>query len=180
MIVMITGNIYWCKSIANFIKERDVDELKGLLSPSTRASANPLKDLVLCRMERLSSDLILTLKHISVIGHEFNESLVAGIMSTTTTTRRKSVYGSLSEQLTTLEKKGFIYLLEEHPVPIYGFQNELIRNTLYELLPPGYVYCLLILLCYFYCCRDAAAIHNNIALFIEREFENDLRPFYPT
>lgn len=88
-------------------------------------------------MERLSPDLILILKHVSVIGHEFNESLVQGIMNVSTK-QRKGVPIKLRDQLALLEKNGFIYLLEEHPEPIYGFQNELIRNTLYELLPPGY------------------------------------------
>ena len=89
-------------------------------------------------MERLSSDLILILKHVSVIGHEFNEALVQGIMNSSTK-QRKGAPLKLRDQLTILERSGFIYLLEEHPVAIYGFQNELIRNTLYELLPPGYV-----------------------------------------
>lgn len=88
-------------------------------------------------MEKLSPDLILILKHVSVIGHEFNERLVHGIMNISTK-QRKGVPMKLRDQLTILEKNGFIYLLEEYPVPIYGFQNELIRNTLYELLPPGY------------------------------------------
>lgn len=87
-------------------------------------------------MEKLSSDLILILKHVSVVGHEFNESLVQGIMNISTK-QRKGAPVKLRDQLATLERNGFIYLLEEYPVPIYGFQNDLIRKTLYELLPPG-------------------------------------------
>jgi len=46
---------------------------------------------------------------------------------------------------------------------IFGFQNQLIRQTLYELIPP----------------RDAGNIHLGVARYIEVEYAKNLRPFYP-
>jgi len=73
------------------------------------------------------------------------------------------IQSSLPESLDLLAENGFIFCVEELPEPIFAFQNELIRETLYELMPP----------------RDSAHIHLMIAQFIEKEYSGNLRPFYP-
>lgn len=119
--------------MAAFIKERDIEEFKYLLDKQNWSYSNPLKDLVLNRMEKLSNEVILILKYMSIMGLEFTEHMVATIMQPLS----KFNVNKLKESLVILERSGFIYQLEEEPNAIYGFQNELIRSTLYDTIPPG-------------------------------------------
>lgn len=70
---------------------------------------------------------------------------------------------NLSESLELLVEHGFILCIDEYPEPIFGFENQFIRQTVFELTPP----------------RDAAHIHLAVAEFIESEYSKNLRPFYP-
>lgn len=63
-----SGNAFWCKAIANFIKERGVKELEKATEGDNHNRQNSLKQLILLRMEKLNVDQQLVLKHAAIIG----------------------------------------------------------------------------------------------------------------
>ena len=150
-----SGNAFWCKAIANFINERGVKELEKATEGETRQ--NSLKQLIVLRMEKLAMDVQLVLKHASILGDEFSENMLEAVIP-------EKLRSSLAESLDSLVEHGFILCIEEFPQGIFGFQNQLIRQTVYELTPP----------------RDAAHTHLAAAHFIEKEYSKNLRPFYPS
>jgi hypothetical protein len=121
-----SGNAFWCKAIANFINERGVKELEKATEGD---SSQALKQLIILRMEKLPMDTQLILRHASILGDEFSENMLESAI----TEKLKTV---LSESLDTLVEHGFILCIEEFPQLIFGFQNQLIRQTVYELTPP--------------------------------------------
>lgn len=149
-----SGNAFWCKEIANFIKERGVKELEKTTQQESPASA--LKVLILMRMEKLDVDQQVVLKHASIIGDEFSDRMLATLLP-------PRLQPDVNELLDSLAEEGFIFCLVEGDESIFGFQNQLIRDTLYELMPP----------------RDAAALHQSLAEYIEDQYSKNLRPFYP-
>ena len=128
-----SGNAYWCKAIANFIKERGIKELEETIhkndSTTTTTPYHALKILILMRMEKLDIDNQMILKIASIIGDEFSESMLKKVLPS-------RIQEHLIENLDILSENGFIYCVEEFPENIFAFQNELIRETLYELMPP--------------------------------------------
>ena len=123
-----SGNAYWCKAIANFIKERGVKELEDAIQKGD-SPHNALKVLILLRMEKLDVDQQLVLKDAAIIGDEFSERMLKHVLPA-------RIQASLDESVDLLAEHGFIFCVEEYPEAIYAFQNELIRETLYELMPP--------------------------------------------
>ncbi|RYH27847.1 hypothetical protein EON65_12990 [archaeon] len=149
-----SGNAFWCKAIASFIKERGVQALEKAAEDGSRI--NSLKQLILLRMEKLDVDQQLVLKHASIIGDEFSEKMLEAVLP-------RHIRPKLAESTELLVEHGFVLCIQESPQLIFGFQNDLIRETVYELTPP----------------RDAAHIHLAVAVFIEDEYAKNLRPFYP-
>jgi predicted ATPase len=123
-----SGNAYWCKAIANFIKERGVSELEEAIQKGD-SPHNALKVLILLRMEKLDIDQQIVLKNAAIIGDEFSEKMLLNILPA-------RIQQVLPESLDVLAEHGFIFCVQEHPESIFGFQNDLIRGTLYELMPP--------------------------------------------
>jgi class 3 adenylate cyclase len=149
-----SGNAFWCKAIANFINERGIKELEKATEGEGRESS--LKHLIILRMEKLTMDHQLVLKHASILGDEFSENMLEAVLP-------EKLRPTISESLDSLVEHGFIFCLEEFPQCIFAFQNQLIQQTVMELTPP----------------RDASTIHLAAAEFIEREYVKNLRPFYP-
>ena len=119
-----SGNAYWCNVVADFIKERGVKELEDALEKKE----NVLRHLIILRMENLESDYQLVLKYASVIGEEFSEMMLLAVLP-------PHLSQVLPDYLDTLAENGFVSCIEEYPELIYGFQNDLIRETLSGLLP---------------------------------------------
>jgi hypothetical protein len=149
------GNAFWVKTIAHFIKRNGVDGF--VKTVNTKNAMDPLKNLVICRLEKLTPEQLLVLKHASVIGEEFTYQTLAAVLP-------EAVESHLPPLLGMLIEDGFIYNLEEHPISIFGFHNQLTRETIYEMIPPG----------------DTSQIHLTAAKFIESAFKSDLKPFYQT
>lgn len=64
-----SGNAFWCKAIAHFIKERGAEELERQAShDSSGNNVQTLKQLILLRMEKLTVDHQIILKHAAIIG----------------------------------------------------------------------------------------------------------------
>jgi len=150
-----SGSAFWCKAIGNFIKERGVKELEKAMQQGA-ASENPLKVLILLRLEKLNPDSQLIIKHASILGEEFSEKMLAAVLP-------KKLATLMPQSLKQLVEDGFITPVEEYPQAIFEFQNNLIKDTLYNLMPPS----------------DAAHIHLKVAEFIEVEYANKLHPLYP-
>jgi len=119
-----SGNAYWCNVVADFIKERGMKELEDALEKKE----NVLRHLIILRMENLESDYQLVLKYASVIGEEFSEMMLLAVLP-------PHLSQVLPDYLDTLAENGFVSCIEEFPELIYGFQNDLIRETLSGLLP---------------------------------------------
>lgn len=124
-----SGNAFWCKAIANFINERGVKELEKATEGGDASRQNSLKQLIILRMEKLVIDTQLVLKHASILGDEFSENMLESVIP-------EKLKPVLSESLDSLVEHGFILCIEEYPQLIFGFQNQLIRQTVYELTPP--------------------------------------------
>lgn len=126
-----SGNAYWCKAIANFIKERGVKELEKATAGDSKQ--NSLKQLILLRMEKLSVDQQLVLKYASIIGDEFSDKMLQNLLP-------DKLKGSVKETMESLSQHGFIVSIQEGTTSsIYGFDNSLIQQTISELMPPRYV-----------------------------------------
>eukprot|EP00981_Chlorochromonas_danica_P015276 scaffold11522_cov239-Ochromonas_danica.AAC.3 len=149
-----SGNAFWCKSIAFFIKERGAEAFEKAAEHESRV--NSLKQLILLRMEKLDVDHQLILKYASIIGDEFSEKMLKKVLP-------ERLWPKLNETMEMLAEHGFVLCIAESPQLVFGFQNDLIRQTIYELTPP----------------KDAASVHLTIAEFIEVEYAKNLRPFYP-
>jgi class 3 adenylate cyclase len=150
-----SGNAYWCKAIANFIKERGVKELEKATAGDSKQ--NSLKQLILLRMEKLTVDQQLLLKCASIIADEFSVKMLQALLP-------EKLRASVPEMMKALAEHGFIVHVSEGENAIYAFDNLLIQQTISELTPP----------------RDAAHVHVGVAEFLEREFAKDLRPLYIT
>jgi hypothetical protein len=128
------GNAYWCNEIAHFIQERGVNEFEKTATLdkngcSSSCRPNALKQLILLRMEKLSVDAQLILKHASIIGSEFSETMLQTIIPD----RLKHI---MSSCLKLLVEFGFVSCIEDSPEVVFEFENHFIQQTVFELIPP--------------------------------------------
>lgn len=89
----------------------------------------PLKFLILYRVDRLTTEQTLILKHASAIGEMFSEKALSAIVP-------DHLRAHLHESLLALVDDGMIFFAAERPVVVYGFTNELIRSTIYSTITP--------------------------------------------
>ena len=122
-----SGNAYWCKAIAEFIKDRGADALFAAVS-DRRSRQNPLKQLVLVHFETHTSEFQIITKHASIIGVEFHEVLLQAIVP-------KKLRSTLAAALDKLVEKRFLQCVDPQD-RTFSFPNQLIQTTLYELTPP--------------------------------------------
>lgn len=152
-----SGNAYWVKNIAQFIREQGIQYLETAILSQQSAGQNALKALIVCRVDLLDAEAKIVVKQASVVGFEFTEKMLEHI-------GRTPLRRPLNEILAQLEKHGFIECIEEAPeARIYAFQNEMLQKTLYEMILPS----------------DAAEIHLDLAVFMEGEYRANLRLHYP-
>ena len=123
------GNAFWVKSIAKFIKEYGDQDF--MQQSQSGQAADALKNLIILRMEKLSTEDQLVVKHASVLGQEFTVRTLASVLPDTIVPR-------LSQALQALHDLGLIYCIEEAPLAVYGFHNMLTRDTIYNILPPRF------------------------------------------
>ena len=128
----------------------------GLVESTEQAQQNPLYILVICRLEKLATDLQQIIKYASIIGQEFDSTTLEAILP-------KQFIAGIQNSLELLLESSFILSMDtDDTMPTFCFQNYLIRNALYGLTPPS----------------EAAKIHIRIALYIERTFASNLRNYY--
>lgn len=154
VLMVSSGNAFWCRTIATGIAEMGMTELEEAVGRSETRN-NSLKSLVLCRLERLTVEQQLVLKHGSALGNEFSPGILLAVLPDSFSFILTSLLGKLVEQ-------GFLKVLDDSMELQFEFQNDLIQSTLYDLLPPS----------------DAEKIHLGAAQFIESTFSDNLRPYY--
>jgi class 3 adenylate cyclase len=122
------GNAFWCKAIARFIRENGIEEYSRTIV-RRGGNFNSLRALILNRIDRLSAEQQIVAKHASIIGDEFTLSVLKAILP-------NKIQTHLSQSLEALQHNGLVYCVEEGHEIIFSFQNQLIRNTIYDLTPP--------------------------------------------
>jgi hypothetical protein len=125
-----SGNIFWIKEIATFIVEHGVEEFNCKINVrEDQKGANPLQVLVICRLEKLTTEEQVALRHAAVIGIEFGLHLLASIMPFKLVVQIDNIMGALLNS-------SFIELSEsdnEH----FVFSNSAIHQIIHDLTPPG-------------------------------------------
>lgn len=124
-----SGNPFWCTTIANFIKDRGLSELEEARKKSDTDSQSILKMLVVCRLDHLTVDELIVLKHASIIGYDFTYKLLQSIVP-------HKVYKNLDKYTGILVEQGFIRCFEEVPELRFCFANQVFQTTLYNLTLP--------------------------------------------
>ena len=145
-----SGNAFWARAIANFIMEYGPEEF--LQNNNNRNNA--LTTLIVCRLEKLTTEQQVVLKNAAVAGEEFSTELLQFGLP-------RRILTVLDESLTALTEHNFI-VKTAHDVPIYTFPNEVFRNILYNLTPP----------------RERAKFHRNLAEQMEGLHAHDLEEYY--
>ena len=149
------GNLYWVKEMGEFIKTLG---LEGYLSASKHNKSHmkdPLKHLVRAKLDKLDSDTLGIIKKASVLGFQFSltllESLTTGSDISPASTRSSllsppSAVGDASmstsgvvlgmpDHIRILRDLGLIQCLEEAPLMVYSFHNQLIRQVSNVIIP---------------------------------------------
>ena len=122
-----SGNAFWCKSIANFIIENDMEDLTLDGIKNQNNLENSLQFLMFCRLDRFTSLQQLVAKTASIVGFEFSFSVLFSVMKSS---------GNILSSLEALQEHGFIYLKSKLKDDfIFCFQNEEIYRMLYEVTP---------------------------------------------
>lgn len=154
-----SGNAFWCKAIARYISDYGIEEYyRKIVERGDRSSSNPLTNLIVNRIDRLSAEQQTVIKHAAIIGDDFSFSILTRILPSRMQTH-------LLQSLEALQQFGLIYCVDEGNEDVsFSFQNQLIRNTIYDLTPPS----------------DAATIHLAIGELIEFHYIDGLRLFYPS
>lgn len=123
------ANPIWCVELALFIKHRGVEQF-GLQIDKNR-NENPLAALITYRFDSLDSVHQAVVKYASVIGDTFTFDILFAIIPVESGLSAEAVTSILNE----LVKQGFINMSASN---VFGFQHELVRDTLYAHWPPRY------------------------------------------
>ncbi len=126
---MSAGNAFWCKAIARYIKENGICDF--LETTARGHNLDPLKNLILCRLEKVSTEQQMVMRYASVIGEEFSVRTLSAVVP-------RLAIPKLKRSLAILIEMGFIYCIESAPLAIYGFHNQLTRESIYEIIPPRF------------------------------------------
>ena len=147
-----SGNSFWCTEIASFIMERGQEEF--MKNNKGKDAASALSTLIICRLEKLSTEQQVVVKHAAVMGEEFTTELLASTLP-------HRILRNIEESLTVITEHNFLSLTCEDP-PTFLFPNQVIRNILYDLTPP----------------RERSNIHRNLAEQVEGLHAHNLVPYY--
>ena len=164
------GSIYWCHSIAKYIKIIGIEKFEHELTINEENSmedfvedegktrfSKRLERHIVFHLDSLSVKLQTVAKYASVIGDEFYISVLSEVIPARVCTS----FHDLLQCASALSNEGILDLIDEEQ-HIYAFQNDLIRKTLREYVLPS----------------DADIIHKLVAQTIEKLFHNQLRLFF--
>ncbi|RYH27421.1 hypothetical protein EON65_13510 [archaeon] len=128
-----SGNAYWCKQIIRIFQEQGLESMNSYIADNTSlvgSKSHSLRMLILLRLEKLSTEQQLVLKLASILSDVFTEKIISCLLPKV----MKKI--NVSDCLQALIEHDFLYKLQDHPVGLFGFQNQIIQSTLYDLLPP--------------------------------------------
>ena len=146
-----SGNLDWVRMIVDLIKREGLQPY--LVDPNKWEDC--FKHIILARMDKLSPETLVIIKHASALGDEFSIESLLRILN-------DDYKLILCESFLTLRDLGFIYCLETRPLVTYAFFNRAVREVIYSSIPP----------------KECSRIHFDIAMNITRIYSNDLTPFY--
>jgi len=129
VIQVTSGNPFWCKAIANHIRDYGRDTFLDIVKDGHLKDS--LLFVIICRVEKLSPIQQTILKYASIVGTKFSSQILSGILPL-------NYIENLRQDIHILEDHGFIYYNEDEfseDVDTYVFHNELIHQTIYDLLP---------------------------------------------
>lgn len=151
------GSPFWCKAIAGYILETGFEAFNDVVvNKSKYTKKRALDAIVISRFEKLPSAQQVFIKHASVIGDEFSSDQLIAIIPPVLKNKHMNV------ELMKLVDAGFLFLIDDGTFTSFSFQNELIRDVLYDLMPP----------------TENARIHHALALHIEMTNQNELEPHF--
>ena len=122
------GSPFWCKAIAGYIMESGYEAFTESIH-GVEFQSHAIDGLILSRFERLNSTQQVVVKHASVIGDEFTYTEISAVLPS------QFKQEKISASFAALIDAGFLYTVDEQS-KLYGFQNAIIRDVLYDLIPP--------------------------------------------
>ena len=126
-----SGNPFWCRNIASFIKDRGIEEFDKVTTGAGKSDPREmLTALIVCRMEKLAPEDQMILRHASIIGQVFTSKLLHAIIPF------RLDGSAVLQTLGSLVGQGFLLCLEESPDHKFAFQNPLIQSVIYHVTTP--------------------------------------------
>lgn len=119
------GDPFWVNLISSFVKEKGFKNIAHLSRGEGADSL--LREIVICRFDALTPEQQVLLKDASVIGYEFSSKIL----------KEMSNYSD-GANMDTLIRDGFISCIDRSATK-YRFQNELMREIIYSLIPASSV-----------------------------------------
>lgn len=127
-----SGNVFWCQEIANFIMERGLEEFEAKIDAGVtddeKTVTNPLQVLVICRLEKLTTEQQVALRHAALIDLEFSLLLLIAILP-------PKLAANIDSIMKALVNASFIELSPDDS-DMFIFSNANIRQILCYLTPP--------------------------------------------
>lgn len=154
LIVRTEGNPFYIEELLNYLRDNNID----LEQPQAIQQAElppSLHSLILSRLDKLSEDQRSLLKMASVIGRIFQVAMLWGISSSF------GLHERLRQSLEVLSQLEFTVQSRPDPDLAYLFKHLITQEVAYESLA--------------YTTR--AAIHNQIAQYIEQHYADDIEPY---
>lgn len=128
-----SGNAFWCKAVAKYIKEFGKAEFEKSIDSNLEYSRHnsSLITLITNKIDKLTTEQQLVAKNAAIIGEEFQLSVLNNILP-------HRIQTHLSACLEALQQNSLVYCIDEtNDDVILSFQNPLIRSVIYNLNPPG-------------------------------------------
>jgi len=113
-------------------------------TPVVKKKKNPLHQMIIVRLESMTPEEQTILKHASIIGENFNATLLSSVLPV-------SMQEHLSSSLPALVQVSLIFP-DDADSDVYSFANHLIHKIIYDLTPPS----------------EANKLHRSIASGIEK------------
>ena len=165
------GNPFWVRSIAKYIRATGTEQFTSSCLDYSEsdhfghvegnadvfnAQMRCLAQHFVCHLDKFSVEVRTIAKYASIIGNEFREDILAEILPD-----EFNGCDQLPSHLDILAGEGVVARISDRP-RVYVFQNELIRQTLYDLFLPS----------------EATVIHKRIAQAMEECCKDTIRSYY--
>jgi len=145
-----SGNPFWCKLVGEYIQKSNLKSF----TVDQGAVVDSLQFLIVFRFEMLSSEQHLILKYGSVVGEKVDLKLLTRLVP-------PQLRDTLDYNLRLICENGLL-MCASRASSLYAFQNEIVRKSIYDLIPPSL----------------AAQLHLELAEYIESFNASNVEPHY--